>query len=256
MRVMLLSLVIMISMLLNIYTPVCAKLTEEDIIGLWLFDEGSGEEAVDMSGNDNNGELNTAKWVDSKFGKALAFESNTTGVVVPDSDSLNITEAITVAAWIKYDDMDMPADWPVVVCKNPVNSSYILFYQTQFEQFRFRLNIGGFQTVNSVTAANVDEWYHVAGTYDGDELSIYVNGVLEESRPQKGEFAVSNGPLSIGFLSDGSAQTIGIIDEVLIANRALTEEEIKELAQRSILGVLSVKPFSKLAVTWGEIKGI
>ena len=256
MRMILLGLVTAALMLFSICAPICAKLAEEDIVGLWLFDEGKGDTAADLSENVNDGEINTAKWVDGKYGKALSFDKSTTGFIAPDSESLNIIEAITVVAWVKYDDMNMPADWPVIVCKNPVNASYILFYQTQFEQFRFRLNIGGFQTVNSTTAADVDKWYHVAGTYDGKELRIYVNGVEEASLPQQGEFAVSAGPLSIGFLSDGSAQTLGIIDEVLIANRALTEAEIKELMLRSVSGVLSVESSSKLAATWAEIKNI
>ena len=43
---------------------------EKDLVGLWAFDEGTGNKVKDLSGNGNDGTISGAKWVDGKFGKA------------------------------------------------------------------------------------------------------------------------------------------------------------------------------------------
>jgi len=74
----------------------------DGVVGSWHFDEGSGTTAYDTSGNDNDGTINGATWVDGKFGRALDFDGVDDYVEIPDDSSLDITEAITIEAWV-YD---------------------------------------------------------------------------------------------------------------------------------------------------------
>jgi len=78
-----------------------AKVDPDTIVGMWLFDEGSGDTTKDSSGNGDDGEINGAQWVEGKFGTALEFNGSTDAVACPDNESLDITDAITVSAWIK-----------------------------------------------------------------------------------------------------------------------------------------------------------
>ena len=73
-------------------------------------------------------------------------------------------------------------------------------------------------------------WCHVAITRTGDQVRLYLDGVLANTVTMSGSFPVNGGPLQIGL--DGAKQVngmIGAIDEVYLFNRALTEAEIKTL---------------------------
>ncbi len=53
-----------------------AKIEKDEILGLWLFDDGKGNALKDSSGNDNHGKLiDGPKWIAGQFGKALAFDA-------------------------------------------------------------------------------------------------------------------------------------------------------------------------------------
>ena len=70
--------------------------------GYWSFDEGSGVAAQDSSGNGNHGAIKGAvSWTEGKSGSALSFNGGSDRVLVPDAASLDITDQITIAAWIK-----------------------------------------------------------------------------------------------------------------------------------------------------------
>jgi len=78
-----------------------AEITESDILGLWLFDEGSGTIVSDSSGNGNDGEIiGDLPWVAGQYGTALEFPGESMNLVMlPNSDSLNPTAGITIMAW-------------------------------------------------------------------------------------------------------------------------------------------------------------
>ena len=73
---------------------------EKDLVGLWAFDEGTGNKVKDLSGNGNDGTISGAKWVDGKFAKALEFNGDGDQVLVPHADVLNIKGELTIEAWI------------------------------------------------------------------------------------------------------------------------------------------------------------
>ena len=74
----------------------------DDSLKLYLpFEEGKGKVAKDKSGNGNDGTLEgDTKWIDGKYGKAISLNGKASGVTVPDSDSLDTPDEITVEAWI------------------------------------------------------------------------------------------------------------------------------------------------------------
>ena len=234
--------------------PSYAKVDPQTIVGMWLLDDGNGNTAKDSSGNNNNGTLtNGPKWVDGKFGKALSFDGVDDYVAVPNSPSLNITESITIAAWGKYNDVDARQ---YVVSKGAaylIEENSTKFLCDMFGCSKW-LNSGWATTVLS---KNV--WYHVAATYNGSLISIYVNGVIESSNAAKcSSLGTTGNILAIGSDVDGSSfDTDGTIDEVVIFNTALSEDDIKLIATWGIEVTLSgnaVDPSDKLTTTWAAIK--
>ena len=74
----------------------------------------------------------------------------------------------------------------------------------------------------------VNTWTHLAGTYDGATLRLYVNGVQISSRAQTGAMTVSTSPLQIGGDSVYGQYFQGTIDEIRVYNRALSAAEMQQ----------------------------
>ena len=98
-------------------------------------------------------------------------------------------------------------------------------------QFVLADSSGTQRKLNGVTPLNTGSWYHVAGTYNGSVMSLYLNGVLDNSNPSvlSGEFQ-GTGTFYISY-SVGSRYLYGTIDEVAIWNRSLSADEILNLYQ-------------------------
>ena len=111
-----------------------------------------------------------------------------------------------------------------------------------------------------------DNWYHIAATADGTEIRVYTNGKETAKGPQRGEFQASDLPLTIGHdlrpILIHFAFMNGVMDEVAVADKALTGAEIKEAMElgekgKSIEGfnpIFAVETEGKLATQWGAIK--
>jgi hypothetical protein len=112
----------------------------------------------------------------------------------------------------------------------------------------------GAAVVASKTDVPLRKWVHIAGTYDGKsgEGKIYIDGVLDAEGKIGGNITPNNDVL---WLGRGAGPFLeGRMDEVRISNIARSEQEIKELMNKGIEGVLAVRPQDKLATTWGTLK--
>jgi hypothetical protein len=102
-----------------------AKAATSGLAGYWKFDEGSGTVASDSSNNGNTGTLvNGPQWVDGIRGNALTFDGVDDYVDVLDSNNLDVSQSITIEAWVKphVNDrlMNIVAKWA------PAQRSYIV----------------------------------------------------------------------------------------------------------------------------------
>ena len=112
----------------------------------------------------------------------------------------------------------------------------------------------GAAVVHGKTELPLKKWVHIAGTYDGKsgEGKIYIDGVLDGEGKIDGDIVPNNDVL---WLGRGAGPFLeGRMDEVRISNIARSEQEIQELMNKGIEGVLAVKPQDKLATTWGKLK--
>lgn len=83
------------------------------------------------------------------------------------------------------------------------------------------------QKLASATALNANTWYHVAATYDGANMKIYINGTLDATKAQTGSVN-STGAFNVGYLYNTSRNFNGKIDEVRVWKRALSQTEISQ----------------------------
>lgn len=233
-----------------------------DAVGIWLFDEGSGDVARDASGNGNNGEvLASVKWDKGKFGRALNFPGTVTGtsyVKVPVKDELELVEH-SITAWINV--TPTANDWQIIICKwfpHDVRNYSILTNKgigTLFAQ----LTSGGaaqWKTADSGVDVTDGVWHHIACSYDGTTMRVYIDGEMK-NQTAMGPGDPNEGDVTIGARYEGIHPTTGLIDEVGLFNIGLDEEEIQDIMNDGLQAVLSltaVEPSDKLPITWAGIK--
>ena len=91
-------------------------------------------------------------------------------------------------------------------------------------------------------------WYHVAMSYDGHELTLYVNGQLEASVPADGPLVITSVPVIIGMTAGWPTSNIqGLIDEPSLYNRALAAAEIQAIYNAGSAGKCQGVPLTPLA---------
>ena len=246
-------LVLLLGAFLLFISGTCLAL-DKDLVAYWTFDEAAGQTIKDATGNGHEGKLvNNPKWVDGKFGKALEFDGKTNYAEVPNAPDLAMNTNVTYTLWFKPSvTINAGNNNYRMLSKN--NSYFFLFNYVNLGQLGFIVKDPDGAT-NHVVYSNTNEWksgtwYHAAGTFDGKEIKIYINGILENTLAYNGKAFVSDLTLWIGA-DDAPSYYAGAIDELRIYKRSLNEAEVKQAM--SSPGA-SIQPSGKAAITWGEIK--
>lgn len=233
-----------------------AEIDIEKASGVWLFDEGAGDDVEDSSGKENHGTINGAKWVDGKFGDGLEFNGGQS-VLIESTPDLQLGDEHTMMAWFYATNI---GDWRQIIAKN---NEYLLRIDPPGEGNKMSsfVHIGGWEPRASAGVPATDTWIHYAATYDSganaDQLVVYVNGERKGSSTRPGKGVGNNDPVTFGRWGGGSF-FVGIIDEVAIFKSVLTEDDLQTIMEhgleKTIKGIADVKAKDKLAVTWGSLK--
>src|SRR3989441_20994 len=196
------------------------------LVAAYGFAEGAGTTVADSSGNNNMGTISGATWTTAgRFGNALAFNGTSAVVTVPSSASLQLTTGMTLEAWVSP--TVTPSGWRAVIDKNLDR-----YYLTASSDQGNRPVIGGTwaagnqNTVGGSVLA-VNTWTHLAATFDGATVRLYVNGAQVASQAQTTPLTTSTETLQIGGDAYTGENFAGLIDEVRIYNRALSAAEIQ-----------------------------
>ena len=248
---------------LFVFWPSLGKTQEESLVLYFSFDKGVQDEIQDLSVHQNNGKISgNPKWDKGEIGKALTFNGTDDQVVVPTSESLDIKSAITMMAWVNPG-KNLLEDWRTIIGKSPTNvlGQATFAYNLRTDKsgtYRFSLNMGGWQKVVGPNA-EIGKWTHVANTYDGKTMVLYLNGDSVGDIAAKGKINVIPDPVGIGNVVDagGAGKNeywAGLLDEVKIWNRALSLKEVKEQMDFTQQDILAVRPKNKLATIWGQLK--
>ena len=161
-----------------------------------------------------------AQWA----GNALEFDGVNDYVEITHNDNLNMTEALTLDAWIKPAGAGITNG--IIVMKNPLKYGLIWLPATQ--KLTFSLDIGGWADYVSNSIVPINQWSHIAGTYDGSIIRIYINGVLDTEYSKTGSIATSTENLTFGSRLDGNEFFNGLIDEVRVWRTALSQTTLRE----------------------------
>jgi len=204
------------------------------LVAAFGFNENTGTVANDNSGNGNNGILtNGPAWsAAGKFGAAISFDGTDDFVNINDANSLDLTNGMTLEAWVNPNNL---TGYKTAVCKENGTSSlaYALSPNNNTsgssnQRPNSRIRIGSnTRTVTGTTKLSMSTWTHIAITYDGAMMRLYVNGVQSSTFATTGNITATTDPLRIGGTTALSQYFAGLIDEVRIYSRALSASEIQ-----------------------------
>ncbi|MEK7317429.1 MAG: LamG-like jellyroll fold domain-containing protein, partial [Candidatus Eisenbacteria bacterium] len=204
------------------------------LVAAFDFSEGTGSTTADRSGYANTGTLVGATWTtQGRFGNALQFNGTSSRVTIPDSPVLQLTSAMTLEAWV-YPTAALTG-WTDVIMKQGDD-----YFMTASGTPGGRPAVGSSVALPlfAVTALPVATWSHLAATYDGSLLRLYLNGVEVGSRGETDSLPTSGGPLSLGGDALFGQYFSGTLDEVRIYSRALTPLELQDdMASPIVTGV-------------------
>jgi hypothetical protein len=195
------------------------------LVAAYGFDEGTGTVVRDVSGQNNHGVASGTAWTAGKFGNALVFNGTSAQVTIPDAPSLRLTTAMTLEAWVFP--TTAPTGWRAIVDKNI--DGYYLMASTDNGNLP---GVGGNWTngnrnVFGTSVIPVNAWTHLATTFDGSTIRLFVNGAQVASVAQTTPLAPTADTLQIGADFYPTEYFAGLIDEVRIYNRALSAAEIQ-----------------------------
>jgi hypothetical protein len=202
------------------------------LLGWWPF---TGN-ALDSSGNGNNGTVNAATLSTDRFGNvnnAYEFNGLNTYISVPSNTSLQLTNNYTLNGWFNADVFfNTSTSDRSIISKVEIGGwygGYEVMVGGKTNDIAHVGNIGGSNFILGETGYLINVWYMFSVTYDKNTLKLYMNGELVNSKSIVGNLQTSNLPLLFGMHEGNSQYFDGKIDDIGIWNRALSACEISKL---------------------------
>lgn len=191
-------------------------------VALWNFDCKTAQDSCGLYHGELNGD---PQWVTRGHGIALQLDGIDDYIYCNGNINLNTSNKITIATWIKTEDAGDSQTKRYVAgdfggLRNYQNNiEFILNLDEEWQRVRFPVDV----SFNN-------SWHHLAGTYDGAELRLYIDGEFKETCLSQGYITNNNPGIGIGKNSTKTGHLFkGQLDDICIFNHALTEEEIEQL---------------------------
>lgn len=193
------------------------------LVAHWAFEDGSGTLVTDASGFGHHGQLNGGTWSTGRVGGGLSLAGGN-HVAVPASAALDAPPAFTISAWIRHAPVTRFAS---IVDKRDATADGYDLYVSERSNLFMRVND---VTLEGSTPVADGAWHHVAGSWDGARLTLWVDGQVDATQSVLSTAIDVSGPLFVGRNFGGGFVFEGDVDEVRIYDEALGSEEILPLA--------------------------
>jgi hypothetical protein len=194
------------------------------MVGWW---PGDGN-ANDIAGTNHGAVVGGVTYSPGLVGQAFNLNGSTGYVEVPDSAALEVTGQLTIDAWINAVSLGGR-----VVDKIAAGQANGYLLDTYGGRVRF---IVDGQILSGSSTLPTGTWVHIAGVYDGSEMRVYLNGALDGSLALSGPIPTNNLTLRIGAASDAGSLFSGLVDEVEVFNRGLSQAELQAIVTAGSAG--------------------
>ncbi|MEM7821574.1 MAG: DUF2341 domain-containing protein [Candidatus Aenigmatarchaeota archaeon] len=210
---------------------------ESDLVGSWHFSEGFGSVTKDYSDYSNDGTIYGATWVDGKFGKALSFDGN--DYVALPNNTARVRNRFSITAWIKLNKLNQRGH--IIDNAGDGNDGHYYIYIENLTGASLcppNHIVAGFRGsawrdfCTNISNLKTNEWYFITATYDGSTFKFYINAVIKNQTSLADNVNYpSNSLVKIGANAHNSWWFDGLIDEVRVYNRTLSDSEVLALYQ-------------------------
>lgn len=227
-------------------TQITSEAISSGVLYLPVFTEYSQGNFKDYSGNGLDATFTYAGMdVDAQNtdGAAVIINGTQNGQVAHNA-LLNFTNQLTVSCWFNANNI---ATAQRLLDKTPANNGNNFLLDILSSKPRFIVAGGSHTTTTALTSAT---WYHVAATYNGTQVKIYVNGQLAYTGNQTGNLTANTLPLMIGSDQNGTNKFTGRLDEIRIYNTTLTDLEIYGLYSGP---KIQLNPSNKIACAGAQV---
>ncbi|MGZ5221287.1 MAG: LamG-like jellyroll fold domain-containing protein [Chitinophagaceae bacterium] len=210
------------------------------LVAYYRMNEGSGTSTANsnaaVTGIDGT-LVNGPAWTASPVQyapNALSFDGADDHIIIPDDNTLDITTAITLETWC-YATKNSGVQNVISKSNNTSNNGYI-FPRTDngWASVVIYIHIAGGWRTLSASYPSLNAWHHLAATYDGAFIHLYINGVLVASLAQTGAITSNGNPLAFGTQPGFGEYFGGNVDEMRIWNVARTQVEIQSNMNREL----------------------
>ncbi len=201
---------------------------DPNLVGYWKFDEQSGTVAADSSGSGNDGSLvNGVGWTEGLFGNGAIFTGSNAAVEVGTAGM--DAERGSISMWVYANGFPNGQHYLFGHTTQPVWSDRIQLYTDTYGNLHLGLGASHAAAVY-IQRLSVERWYHIALTWEGKSYVVYVDGISRAAGAYSGltGIAAYADIGNNGYAVERDEPFKGIIDEVKIYNRALSEAEIME----------------------------
>lgn len=202
----------------------------EGLAASWTFDEATGCETTDQTGNGHDGFLgldceggNAPLWTAGVMGPGLFFDGQDDAVLATASARTRNPAALTLAAWIR---LPVSHVWRAVVDVRDAGSDGYNLFVTDASRVFLRVNGS---TLTSQSIVGDGSWHLVVGAFDGSVMRIYVDGLLDRELTSGPTTLDVTAPPSLGHHFDGQANYGGFLDTVRLYDRSLSDLEVFDL---------------------------
>ncbi len=207
------------------------------LVGLWSFDGPdmlAGTTAYDRSGSGYDGSLSVipaTAAIPGKVGQALYFDGTDGEISIPNLDEYATR---SVSFWLKRG--REPANWfdGIIACSTTGGWGIGIYDYAGAGSKIYDGNIGS--TAYLSTAGITDqEWHHVVETRGGGTIKFYIDGALDSSQADSDTYSCAGGTAlyAIGNINSTSPKFQGVIDDLRLYNRVLTQDEITVIYNRT-----------------------
>jgi hypothetical protein len=172
--------------------------------------------ANDASGNSPNGTATAVSWVSDRLGaagNAASFDGSTSGIDVAKQDFTSATNTCTLSCWVRIDGTTSTSEYFLVT------SGFGLFQNGS----KIGFTIMGL-TDNAFATVTQGAWHHVVGTYDGTDIKLYIDEILETTVNWPGTMTTTGSNCTMGYT--GTDYWDGIVDDVWMFRRVIEYAEI------------------------------
>jgi Concanavalin A-like lectin/glucanases superfamily/Secretion system C-terminal sorting domain len=196
--------------------------------------------ANDISGNQLHGQANGAILTVDKDGgqqRAYYFNGGSQNITVPNNLLLNFQDGITVSCWFKAN--ALPEKESFLLSHGSWQNRWKLSI-TPEKHLRWTVNtLLGIADLDMDAPIQTDQFYHVAATYDGSLLALYLNGNLHTYKVLSGKIRTTAFPFLMGQMLPAQPEYNfkGVMDAVKIYDYALPPDGVKSLFEEALSGV-------------------